>query len=222
MKLFAEEAEKWNFAAGAKYLCKIRIADISALIEPHSCALQVGNLANGLFPVYLVVNNKIVGKFVTVLYTPGQLRSAVSIAPETYRHWKKALRPLQCARGHSPCFKPGDLVALTIIRLLTQDMGIRVGTLAPIGDALFDICNRSPWPILERSKLIIDLPDASLLLCGELAETPTNKPFITIPLAPIVAHLSEQLLTASNEDEQQSLHFPPVKIASSATRGGRP
>lgn len=101
-------------------------------------------------------------------------------------------------------------------------MGIRVGTLTPIGDVLFDLCNRSPWPILERSKLIIDLPDAALLLCGELAETPTNKPFITIPLAPIVAHLSEQLLTASNEDEQQSLRFPPVKIAAGATRGGRP
>jgi hypothetical protein len=163
------------------------------------------------------------GNFVTVLYTPGQLRSAVSIAPETYRHWKKALGPLRRARGHSPCFRSGDLVALAVIRLLTLDMGIRVGALTSIGEALFDLCNRSPWPVLERAKLIIDLPNAALLLRGEFTETPTDKPSITIPLAPVIAQLREQLLAASNEDEQPSLRFPPVEIAPAvASRGGRP
>ncbi|WP_454287777.1 hypothetical protein [Rhizobium arsenicireducens] len=162
------------------------------------------------------------GDFVTVLYTPGQLRSAVSIAPETYRHWKKALGPLRRARGHSPCFRSGDLVALTVIRLLTLDMGIRVGALTAIGEALFDLCNRSPWPVLERSKLIIDLPNAGLLLHGEFTEAPTDKPSITIPLAPLIAQLREQLLAASIEDEQPSLRFPPVEITPAlASRGGR-
>jgi len=169
------------------------------------------------------VNNKITGAILTFLYTPGQLRNVVSIAPETYRHWKKALGPLQCARGHSPCFKSGDLVALAVVRLLTLDMGIRVGALTAIGEALFDLCNRSPWPVLERAKLIIDLPNAALLLRGELTETPTDKPSITIPLAPIIAQLREQLLAAGHEDEQPSLRFPPVEIAPAvASRGGRP
>lgn len=162
------------------------------------------------------------GDFVTVLYTPGQLRSAVSIAPETYRHWKKALGPMQCARGHSPCFRSGDLVALAVVRLLTLDMGVRVGALTPIGEALFDLCNRSPWPVLERAKLIIDLPNAAILLRAEFAETPSGSPTITIPLAPVIAQLREQLLAASNEDEQPSLRFPPVEIAHAvAARGGR-
>ncbi|MEP1729851.1 MAG: hypothetical protein ABJJ54_06870 [Sulfitobacter pontiacus] len=161
--------------------------------------------------------------FVTVLYTPGQLRSAVSIAPETYRHWKKALGPLRRARGHSPCFRSGDLVALAVIRLLTLDMGIRVGALTPIGEALFDLCNRSPWPVLERSKLIIDLPNAALLLRSELTETPTDKPSIVIPLAPVISQLREQLLAAGSEDEQPSLRFPPVEISHAVvSRGGRP
>lgn len=173
--------------------------------------------------VYLVVNNKIVDSFVTLLYTPGQLRSAVSIAPETYRHWKKALEPLRRARGHSPCFRSGDLVALAVIRLLTLDMGIRVGALTSIGEALFDLCNRSPWPVLERAKLILDLPSAVLLLRSELTETPTDKPSITIPLAPVITQLREQLLAAGDEEEQPSLRFPPVEIVPAvASRGGRP
>lgn len=180
------------------------------------------NLASTQNVVYLVVNDKIVGNFVTVLYTPGQLRSAVSIAPETYRHWKKALGPMQCARGHSPCFRSGDLVALSVVRLLTLDMGVRVGALAPISEALFDLCNRSPWPVLERAKLIIDLPNAAILLRAEFAETPSGSPTITIPLASVISQLREQLLAASNEDEQPSLRFPPVEIAHAvAARGGR-
>lgn len=146
----------------------------------------------------------------------------MSIAPETYRHWKKALGPLRRARGHSPCFRSGDLAALAVVRMLTLDMGIRVGSLTSIAEALFDVCNRSPWPVLERAKLIIDLPNADLILRGEFTETPTNRPSIIVPLAPVIAQLREQLLAASNDDEQPSLRFPPVEIPPAvASRGGR-
>lgn len=159
----------------------------------------------------------------TVLYTPGQLRSAVSIAPETYRHWKKALNPLRRRRGHSPCFSSGDLVAVAVIRLLAVDMGVRVGALTPISEQLFELCNLSPWPVLERTKLIIDLPNAQLQLRPELEETVSDRPSITIPLGPVVVGLREQLLAASNVHEQPSLCFPPIPVgASTAARGGRP
>jgi len=160
---------------------------------------------------------------VTVLYTPGQLRSAVSIAPETYRHWKRALGPLHRARGHSPCFSSGDLVAVAVIRSLAVDMGVRVGALTRIGEPLFELCNQSAWPVLERTKLIIDLPGAHLQLRLELAETLSDRPSITIPLRPVLAGLREQLLAASDVHEQPSLRFPPIPVgASAAARGGRP
>lgn len=98
-----------------------------------------------------------------------------------------------------------------------------MGALTSIGEALFDLCNRSPWPVLERAKLIIDLQSAVLLLRSELAETPTDKPSITIPLAPVITQLREQLLAAGDAEEQPSLRFPPVEIAPAvASRGGRP
>ncbi len=92
-----------------------------------------------------------------VHYTPGQLRSAVGIPPETYRHWKKALGPLRRDRGHSPCFTAGDLVAVAVVRVLSVDMAVRVGSLTPIAETLFKLCNSAPWPTLERGKFVFDL-----------------------------------------------------------------
>ena len=155
----------------------------------------------------------------TVLYTPGQLRSAISIAPETYRHWKKALGPLRRGRGHSPCFSSGDLVAVAVIRSLAVDMAVRVGALAPIAEPLFELCNRSPWPVLERTKLIVDLPEGQLQLRPELAETASDRPTITIPLRSVVSGLREQLLAASDVEDQASLRFPPIPVSTAAAAG---
>ena len=66
----------------------------------------------------------------TVQFTPGQLRSAASIPPETYRHWKKTLLPLRRDCGHSPCFTSGELVAVAVVRTLCVDLGIRVSGLS--------------------------------------------------------------------------------------------
>lgn len=156
----------------------------------------------------------------TVLYTPGQLRSAISIAPETYRHWKKALSPLRRGRGHSPCFTSGDLVAVAVIRSLAVDMAVRVGALGPIAEPLFDLCSQSPWPVLERAKLIIDLPEGQLHLRPELNENTSSRPTITIPLRPVVSGLREQLLAASDVKDQASLRFPPIPVNSAAAAGG--
>ncbi|HEV7253789.1 MAG TPA: hypothetical protein VGN97_11955 [Mesorhizobium sp.] len=135
-----------------------------------------------------------------------------SIAPETYRHWKKALGPLRRGRGHSPCFSSGDLVAVAVIRLLAVDMAVRVGALASVAESLFELCNQSPWPVLERAKLIVDLPEQRLQLRPELAEISSDRPTITIPLRPIVTRLREQLLAASDVEEQTTLRFPPTPV----------
>lgn len=156
----------------------------------------------------------------TVLYTPGQLRSAISIAPETYRHWKKALGPLRRGRGHSPCFSSGDLVAVAVIRSLAVDMAVRVSALAPVAEPLFELCNQSPWPLLERTKLIVDIPGAQLQLRPELAETTSDRPTITIPLRSVVSGLREQLLAANNAEDQATLRFPPMPVSPAAAASG--
>ena len=80
----------------------------------------------------------------SLLYTPGQLRDAAGLSAETYRHWKKTLAPLRRARGHSPSFTPGDLVAVAIVRVLTETFGIRVGMLGSVAEPLFALCKPVP------------------------------------------------------------------------------
>ena len=103
-----------------------------------------------------------------VQYTPGQLRSILGVPQETYRHWEKALAPLRRDRGHSPSFTAGDLLAVELMRVLSADLSIRVGALAPIVSSVFEQCNTVPWPILERGAFRFDLPNDQALFQADL------------------------------------------------------
>ena len=154
---------------------------------------------------------------VTVLYTPGQLRSAVAISPETYRHWKRALRPLRRDSGHSPCFRAGDLIAVAVVRALTVDLGIRVGALSPIAEMLFDICNTTSWLGLERGSLLLDLANARTILKPESEGVIANGPIMVLPLRTVVSRLRDLLLAEGNRSEaQEMLRFPPTPMRSRA------
>lgn len=154
----------------------------------------------------------------TVRYTPGQLRGATGIAPETYRHWKKALPPLRSERGHVSCFGLGDLVAVGVVRALTTDLGVRVSALSAIADHLFEVCNVSAWPVLERANLVLASGSARVMLVPELQQIAISEPWIIVPLRPIVAALREQLLPVPMDIEQSPLPFPPHGLAAKAGR----
>lgn len=151
-------------------------------------------------------------------FTPGQLRDVTGIAPETFRHWKKALRPLCAERGHSPCFTSGDLLAVAIVRALTMDVGVRVGALTPIADHLFEVCNSSPWPALERASLAISAGSAHVELIPELEQSPATDVRVVVPLRPIIAALRDQLVPGPDSSAQPTLRFPPHGLASGLSR----
>jgi len=153
-----------------------------------------------------------------VRYTPGQLRNATGIAPETFRHWKKALGPLRSERGHSPCFSAGDLLAVAVVRVLTMDLGLRVGALSPVAEALFDICNASPWPALERSNLILIAGESRVLLVPELEPNIASDLRVIVALRPIVALLRMQLEPVTEDVEQPLLRFPLYGLAAGSGR----
>ena len=114
----------------------------------------------------------------TVHYTPGQLRTVARIPVETFRHWKKALPPLRRDRGHSPCFTPGDLVAVAVVRTLSNDLGLRVSEVAKLG--LDDINWRGGTVTLRRTKSrredTLPLPEATGRAIADYLklERPTN------------------------------------------------
>ena len=158
----------------------------------------------------------------SVRYTPSQLRRAVGIPPETYRHWKKALAPLRRDCGHSPCFTAGDLVAVAVIRVLSVDMAMRVGSLTQIAETIFELCNSASWPILERGKLLFDFSNSQVQFHLELAGTLGEGPLAIVPLQSIVAHLRNGLLAAGESNTQKPHRFPPSEVLTpaAANQGG--
>ena len=77
-------------------------------------------------------------------YTPGQLRDAVGLSKEAFRHWKRVLPGFPRAKSQGPVFSPGDVLALAVVRRLTDRCGIRVGQLRVVSRSIFDVCNETP------------------------------------------------------------------------------
>ena len=148
----------------------------------------------------------------TVRFTPGQLRDAAAVPPETYRHWKKVLTPLRRNTRQSPCFTAGDLLAVVLVRTMTG-FSVRVGSISEIAEELFRLCNDTSWPILERSRMIIDLVNKRLELQPESEDIGLDSPALVCPLRPLVGHLRAALLTDGGPD-QQRLHLSPVPLPS--------
>lgn len=142
-------------------------------------------------------------------FTPGQLRDAVGIGQETYRHWKKALAPLRRQTGHSPCFAAGDLLATAVVKVLVDVYGMRVSTLSALADGIFAKCNAQSWPALERSLLVLDLPAEAVLLQSEGGHLSLEGPVMVVPLRTMIESLRHTLLAGDN-DRQEMLRFPPV------------
>lgn len=159
-----------------------------------------------------------------VRYTPGQLRSATAISQQTYRHWKKALAPLRRETGHSPCFTAGDLLAVAIVRSLTANSGVRVGAISATAEDLFDTCNATSWPILERGKLVVDLAKGRLQFLQEADDVVCGTPVLVVPLRHMVEHVRGALLTEGGFDGQEPLRYPPTPLPSrveAVSSGGR-
>ena len=117
--------------------------------------------------------------------------------------------------GHSPSFTPGDLVAVSVVRLLTEDFGIKVGTLGSLAEPLFTLCNQSPWPVLERSVLTVEAA-GRVSLKSDQAELLALVPAIVIPLAAIIATLRATMLATGDQDDQGLLRFPPTALPTAA------
>lgn len=142
-------------------------------------------------------------------FTPGQLRDAVGIGQETYRHWKKALPPLRREAGHSPCFTAGDLLATAIVKILVSEYGMRVSVLSALAEGVFGECNSRSWPALERSLVILDFAGGQVSIQSEGSGLALDGPAMVVPLGTLIETLRRTLL-AGDADRQGMLRFPPV------------
>ena len=146
--------------------------------------------------------------------TPGQIREALGLSQDAFRGWRATLSPLQGRSGYTPCFTPADLLALAVVKTLIDGAGVRVGALTPVAATLFDITNRTSWPLLQRSVLVFNLRAAEIALVPETQTPGTASVDLRVACRPIVAMLEEWLRGEQTTDNQHILRFPLSSIES--------
>ena len=150
--------------------------------------------------------------------SPGQIREVLGLSQDTFRHWKKALPPLAGRNGYRPCFTPGDLFAMALIRALTEDAGVRIGALHAVAAGLFDYCGQHSWAELERSTLVLELARVRVRFFADAHSPQPDGIGIIVPCRPIVADLRERLLMEKEDTEQGNLRFPPTVVSTGSRR----
>lgn len=142
-------------------------------------------------------------------YTPSQLRSAVGITKDAFRHWKAALPPFGGGSGHGPKFTAGDLLAVLVVWLKNKDFAIHLSPISTFAQPLFETCSSAPWTALERSSLVVYLPAGQLSFIRESGHNQCRIPLVVVPLRAPVLSLRAALLTEHDLATQESLLFPP-------------
>src|ERR1700722_969490 len=154
--------------------------------------------------------------------SPGQVREVLGLSQDAYRHWKAALPPLSGRNGYRPCFTHGDLLALALVKALTDDAGVRVGALHAIAAALFDYCGRHSWAELERSTVILELARVRVTFVSEQQFPQVDGIGLVVPCRRIILDLRERLLMDKEPIDQGNLHFSPTVVSGRARGGGAP
>jgi len=153
-------------------------------------------------------------------FTPAQLRSAVGLSLETFRHWKRVLPPFASRKGRTACFSTGDLLAAAIIRRLADTCGIRIGRLTEVSGRIVELCNSVPWPALENRVLLVDPTSYSARLVEDRRNIQTSGLAIICALTPIMSELRDTLLRLKSSTAQVALPLPPTSVAQRHRRGG--
>lgn len=130
-------------------------------------------------------------------YTPGQLRDAVGLSKEAFRHWKRVLPGFPRGKSQGPVFSPGDVLAFAVVRRLTDRCGIRVGQLRAVSRSIFDVCNETPWEVLAERMIVIDLGREECVTVRKTGRILGDNAAVVCPMAPVIATLRDDLVRSS-------------------------
>lgn len=143
-------------------------------------------------------------------YTPAQVKEALEITEETLRHWRKSFAPLKDKRGYSPCFTPGELLALEVVARFHR-LGVSVSQMKPHAEKLFQACSQIAWFGLEDKVVVYDGQTIELVVAGAEGRW-SRQVRVAAPLGPLVRHLSQRLSEENSPPAQPEIVFPPLGV----------
>lgn len=153
-------------------------------------------------------------------YTPQQVMATIGLSQQTLRYWRNALPPLAGRDGYTACFTFSDLLALKVTYLLAHDVGIAIGTIAKMSQALFDACQlHSPLTIGANTILVVCPRTGRVARPNRGEERAFEEVEIVVPLRRCVDELLQTLQAGDGEPTQTSL---PLPLAAVSGRGRRP
>jgi hypothetical protein len=98
-----------------------------------------------------------------MLFTQAQLLELTGMSAERLRHWRREMPELGGHKGRSPSFTPEELVALSVMQRLTQDIGVPAAQLAPHSSAIFAIFADDPSSIDSGRALCLSKDSVKLV-----------------------------------------------------------
>ncbi|MNU57267.1 hypothetical protein D3C71_463860 [compost metagenome] len=142
--------------------------------------------------------------------TPQQVADVAQLSDQTLRHWRHVLPPLAGLNGYTPCFTPGDALALLVIRHLVKVMGISVSALAVVSTSLFSLCRSTSWPQLADRRLLVHVERGEVSLLTR--DFDIDAPVIVVPMRPFAEQLQAAWANSFPAEEQLSLQFPATIV----------
>lgn len=109
--------------------------------------------------------------------------------------------------GHSAKFLIGDILAIAILKRLTDICSIKIGNLSGISEALFDLCKKVPLDQLENLILQVDLKNDTCKTTPFADQLFSADVLIVIPLSVVVSELRADILEMQKENAQGQLTF---------------
>ena len=105
---------------------------------------------------------------------------------------------LATGRKRAPRFTAGDVLATAVLFRLTRTCGVRIGHLTGVANGVFDICNQTPWDLLEERLLVLDSSRQDCLVVKDSSEIPICDAVLVCPLRSLIAALHHGLLRSSS------------------------
>ncbi|WP_434722340.1 hypothetical protein [Mesorhizobium sp. RIZ17] len=147
-------------------------------------------------------------------FNQAQLRNAIGVSVETFRHWKRVLPPFSGRKKYTL----GDLLAAGVLHRLTDRCGVRAGNLPEISKAIVEVCNTEAWASLQGRMLVIDIQNKTCAVVKSARSVSFQDVMVVCPLESVMMQIQEELLGEEPASVQQHLRFPPVAIGNRVQR----